>query len=195
MKNQRIFHVISNTHWDREWRFPFQKNRQYLVEMMDKAIEILENNPEYRAFHLDSQSIVIQDYLEIRPQKKNVIKKLVKANRLIIGPWFTLPEEFQVGGEALIRNLLFGHKICRELGGIMKVGYTPFSWGQISQLPQIYREFGIDVVMFYRGINSLDSPRAEFIWEGADGTRVLASRFSTMPRYNFYFLYFPAGYS
>ncbi len=190
MKSQRVFHVISNTHWDREWRFPFQKNRQLLVEMIDKAIEILENHPEYRAFHLDSQSIVIQDYLEIRPQKKNVIKKLVKTNRLIIGPWFTLPEEFQVGGEALIRNLLFGHKICRELGGIMKVGYTPFSWGQISQLPQIYREFGIDVVMFYRGINSLDSPRAEFIWEGADGTRLLASRFSTMPRYNFYFYIF-----
>lgn len=190
MKSQRLFHVISNTHWDREWRFPFQKNRQLLVEMIDKAIEILENNPKYRAFHLDSQSIVIQDYLEIKPQKKNVIKKMVKANRLIIGPWFTLPEEFQVGGEALIRNLLFGHKICHELGGVMKVGYTPFSWGQISQLPQIYREFGIDVVMFYRGINSLDSPKAEFIWEGADGTRLLASRFSTMPRYNFYFYIF-----
>ncbi|MBU2446940.1 MAG: hypothetical protein KJ666_15410 [Bacteroidetes bacterium] len=41
--------------------------------------------------------------------------------------------------------------------------------------------------MFYRGINSIDSPKAEFIWEGADGTRALVSRFSTMPRYNFYF--------
>lgn len=190
MKNQRIFHVISNTHWDREWRFPFQKNRQYLVEMIDRVIEILEKNPEYRAFHLDSQSIVIQDYLEIKPQKKNVIKKLVKANRLIVGPWFTLPEEFQVGGESIIRNLLLGHKICRELGAVMKVGYTPFSWGQISQLPQIYNEFGINVVMFYRGINSLDSPKAEFIWEGADGTKLLTSRFSTMPRYNFYFYIF-----
>jgi hypothetical protein len=82
---------------------------------------------------------------------------------------------------------LYGHKIANEFGRVSKVGYSPFSWGQISQLPQIYREFKIDVILFYRGINSLDSTKAEFIWEGADGTRALASRFSTMPRYNFYF--------
>ncbi|MBZ0200545.1 MAG: hypothetical protein K8H86_11810, partial [Ignavibacteriaceae bacterium] len=50
-----------------------------------------------------------------------------------------------------------------------------------------YKEFGIDVIMFYRGVNSLESKQAEFIWEGADGTKSLTSRFSTMPRYNFYF--------
>ncbi len=187
MNQKRTFHVISNTHWDREWRFPFQKNRQMLVEMIDRLLDILENEPEYRAFHLDSQSIVLEDYLEVRPQNKHRIEALVQQRRLLIGPWFILPDEFQVGGENLIRNLLFGHRICSEFGHVMKVGYSPFSWGQISQLPQIYREFGIDVVMFYRGINSLDSPKAEFIWEGADGTRVLASRVSTMPRYNFYF--------
>ncbi|MBN2364927.1 MAG: hypothetical protein EH225_02130 [Calditrichaeota bacterium] len=184
---KRIYHVISNTHWDREWRFSFQRNRQMLVEMIDKVLQILEDDPDYRAFHLDSQSVVIEDYLEIRPEKRDLIAHFVRQKRLLIGPWFILPEEFQVGGESLIRNLLFGHSICSEYGHVMKVGYSPFSWGQISQLPQIYRGFGIDVVMFYRGINSLDSPKAEFIWEGADGTRALSSRFSTMPRYNFYF--------
>ncbi len=186
LKN-KIFHVISNTHWDREWRFPFQRNRQMLVDMIDKTIEILENNPDYRAFHLDSQSIVITDYLDIKPHMKERFINLVKDKRLLIGPWFILPEQFQVGGENLIRNLLIGHKICKEHGGVSKIGYSPFSWGQISQLPQIYKEFGIELIMFYRGINSLEAPKAEFIWEGADGTTALASRFSTMPRYNFYF--------
>lgn len=183
----RIFHIISNTHWDREWRFPFQINRQMLVNMMDQLLDILEKEPRYRAFHLDSQSIVIEDYLEIKPQKRELISKFVKEKRLFVGPWYVLPDEFQVGGENLIRNLLIGHKISNEIGRVSKVGYSPFSWGQISQLPQIYKEFGIDFVMFYRGVNSLDSPKAEFIWEGVDGTQVLASRFSTMPRYNFYF--------
>lgn len=187
MKDKRIFHIISNTHWDREWRFPFQRNRQMLVEMIDRLLEILKQEPAYRAFHLDSQTVVIEDYLTIRPDQKAIIQKFVREGRLLIGPWFILPDEFQVGGESLIRNLLLGHRIASEFGHVMKVGYSPFSWGQISQLPQIYKEFGIDVVMFYRGINSLDSPKSEFIWEGADGTRVLASRFSTMPRYNFYF--------
>lgn len=184
---KRVFHVISNTHWDREWRFPFQRNRQMLVDMIDKVIEILENNPEYKAFHLDSQSIVIKDYLEIKPQNKERFSKLVNEKRLLIGPWYILPEEFQVGGENLIRNLLLGHKTCNDIGKVSKIGYSPFSWGQISQLPQIYSEFGINLIMFYRGINSLDSPKAEFIWEGADGTKMISSRFSTMPRYNFYF--------
>ncbi len=187
MRNDKIFHVISNTHWDREWRFPFQRNRQMLVEMIDKVLEILEKEPKYRAFHLDSQSVVLTDYCEIKPHKKTLIQKFVKEKRLFIGPWFILPDEFLVGGENLIRNLLLGHKICKDFGRVSKVGYSPFSWGQISQLPQIYNEFGIDLIMFYRGINSLDTDKAEFIWEGADGTKALASRFSTMPRYNFYF--------
>lgn len=183
----KIFHVISNTHWDREWRYPYQRNRQMLVDMIDKVLEILETNPEYRAFHLDSQSIVIKDYLEIKPHKANSIKCLVEEKRLFIGPWYVLPEQFQVGGENLIRNLLIGHKLSRKYGRVSKIGYSPFSWGQISQLPQIYKEFGIELIMFYRGVNSLDSPKAEFLWIGADGTEAISSRFSTMPRYNFYF--------
>jgi alpha-mannosidase len=183
----RVFHIISNTHWDREWRFPFQRNRKMLVDMIDNVLEILEAEPEYRAFHLDSQSVVVKDYLEVKPHKKDLFTKLVKEKRLFIGPWYILPDEFLVGGENLIRNLLLGHKVCSSHGGVSKTGYSPFSWGQISQLPQIYKGFGVDVIMFYRGVNSLDAPKAEFIWEGADGTKTLTSRFSTMPRYNFYF--------
>lgn len=193
MRPDKIFHVISNTHWDREWRFTFQRNRQMLVDMIDEVIAILLRNPEYRAFHLDSQTAVATDYLEARPHMRKTFIKLVQKNRLFIGPWFILPEQFQVGGENLIRNLLHGHKVSAELGKTSKIGYSPFSWGQISQLPQIYKEFGIELIMFYRGINSLDSEKAEFIWEGADGTRAISSRFSTMPRYNFYFyIYRPA---
>jgi len=195
MKNykDKTFHVISNTHWDREWRYPFQRNRQMLVDMIDKVLEILESELEYRAFHLDSQSIVIKDYLEVRPNKEEQIIKFVKEKRLFIGPWYVLPEQFQVGGENLIRNLLLGHKTSKRYGRVSKMGYSPFSWGQISQLPQIYKEFGIELIMFYRGVNSIDSPKAEFLWIGADGTEAVSSRFSTMPRYNFYFyIYRPA---
>jgi hypothetical protein len=189
----KVFHVISNTHWDREWRYPFQRNRQMLVDMIDKVLEILESEPDYRAFHLDSQSIVIKDYLQVRPHKEVQIVKLVKEKRLFIGPWYVLPEQFQVSGENLIRNLLFGHKTSKRYGRVSKIGYSPFSWGQISQLPQIYKEFGIELIMFYRGVNSIDSSKAEFLWIGADGTEAVSSRFSTMPRYNFYFyIYRPA---
>ncbi|PWJ43805.1 alpha-mannosidase [Sediminitomix flava] len=186
-KNKNVYHVISNTHWDREWRFPFQRNRQMLVEMIDEALDILESDPDYRAYHLDSQSIVLRDYLEVKPYNKERIVQLVRENRLLIGPWYILPDEFQVGGENHVRNLLLGHKICKEFGGVSKIGYSPFSWGQISQLPQIYNDFRIELIMFYRGVNALEAPKSEFMWEGADGTKMVSSRFSTMPRYNFYF--------
>ena len=110
MRTDKVFHVISNTHWDREWRFPFQRNRQMLVDMIDSVLDILVKEPKYRAFHLDSQSIVLRDYLEVNPHKKKLIVKLVKENRLLIGPWYILPEEFQVGGENLIRNLFLFKK-------------------------------------------------------------------------------------
>lgn len=191
-----VFHVITNTHWDREWRYAFQRNRQQLVDMMDSALEILENEPEFRAFHLDSQSIVVKDYLEIKPQNKERITRLAGEKRLLHGPWYILPEEYQVGGENLIRNLLIGHKVSNAHGGVSKIGYSPFSWGQISQLPQIYNDFDINLIMFYRGINAIESPQAEFIWRGADNTEMVSSRFSTFPRYNFYFyVYRPVAHN
>ena len=193
---QYEIHVISQTHWDREWRYSFQKNRMYLIDMMDQMMEILENDKNYRFFHLDSQTIPLEDYLAVKPENRKRIEKLVKSGRLLVGPWYCLPDEFLVSGESLVRNLLVGHRIAKEFGAPMKVGYSPFSWGQISQLPQLYAGFGIDSILFYRGVSSTQAPKSEFIWEGADGTKALTSRFASWPRYNFwYFIYRRALYN
>jgi len=181
-------HVLSNTHWDREWVHSYQSKRILLVEMMDQLLEILDYDPDYKYYHLDAQTIPLEDYLEIRPENRERLKKHIQSGRLLIGPWYVLPDEFLVSGESLVRNLLRGHKVARQFGPVMKVGYTPCSWGQVSQLPQIYAGFGIDTVLFYRGINRVVAPKSEFVWEGADGTRALASRFTVWPRYNFWYL-------
>lgn len=187
-------HVVSNTHWDREWRFSMQKVRHRLVGMLDQLFEILERNPGYHSFHLDSQTVPVQDYLEIRPERRDLVARLVREGRLFVGPWFCLPDENCVGGEALIRNLLLGHTMAEELGHVSKTGYSPFSWGQISQMPQIYKGFGIDFAAFYRGINTRIAEKSEFIWEGADGTQIVASRLGRRPRYNVYYIVQRAAY-
>jgi mannosylglycerate hydrolase len=74
-----------------------------------------------------------------------------------------------IDGECIVRNLLTGHGIAKEYGQVMKVGYTPTSTGQVSQLPQIYAGFGIHTIIFYRGINQDVAP-AEYIWKSPDGT-------------------------
>ncbi len=185
-------HVISNTHWDREWRYPFQAYRMDLVDMMDQLLDILERRPEYRAFYLDSQSVIVEDYLEIRPENEQRLKRLVEQDRLQIGPWYTLPDMWACPGEALIRNLLMGHRVAGRYGRVQKIGYTPFSNGQISQLPQIYRGFGIDHCLFYRGIGK-HIAKSEFLWRGADGTEIYGFRFGDYARYNYYYLVYRPG--
>ena len=189
-------HFISNTHWDREWRYSMQRTRHMLVYMLDMLLDILEKEPEFKSFHMDSQTIPIQDYLEIRPERKEQVIRYIEEGRLLIGPWFVLPDEFCVGGESLVRNLLLGHRQAKELGGVSKTGYSPFSWGQLSQMPQIYKGFGIPFASFYRGVNTDVAPNSEFRWQSPDGTEIVGSRLAARPRYNvWYIVQRPAFYN
>lgn len=186
MKVKKI-DVISNTHWDREFRFSFEKTRHNLLVMLDTTLDILESDPAYHSFTMDGHSIMIDDYLEMRPERREQVEKLVKDGRLILGPYYTLPEEFTISHEALIRNLMLGRETVEKYGGrCPSVAYTPSSWGQTGQLPQILKDFGIEYMMFYRGISHHEAP-AEYIWKAPDGSAVLASRFALYCRYNWYY--------
>lgn len=179
--------VVSNTHWDREFRFSFEKTRHNLLVMMDTTLDILESDPEYHSFTMDGHSIMIDDYLEMRPQRRSQVEKFIKEGRLIIGPYYTLPEQFSISHEALVRNLIFGRETVGKYGGKCPiVGYTPSSWGQTGQYPQILKDFGINYMMFYRGISHDEAP-SEYIWKAPDGTEILASRFALYCRYNWYY--------
>ena len=167
--------LVPETHWDREWYAPFQEVRIRLVRLMDKLLHILETDPEYRSFTFDGQTAVLEDYLAIRPQERERIKKLVRKGRLLIGPWYVLADEFLVSAEAMVRNLMLGHTVSEELGRTMKVGYVPDAFGHCSQLPQILAGFGIGSAFFTRGMgNEADDIASEFWWEAPDGTKVLA---------------------
>jgi len=166
MKANKII-IVPETHWDREWYLPFQEFRARLVIMMDKLLTILKTNPDYKSFSLDGQTIPIEDYLEVRPEKEEDIKKYVKKGRLSIGPMYVLPDEFLVSGESLIRNLMIGHQISKKFGRVMKAGYIPDPFGHIAQLPQIIQNFEIPSILFWRGFgNGFEENKLnmEFIW-------------------------------
>jgi mannosylglycerate hydrolase len=167
--------VVSHTHWDREWYLTFQGFRRRLVRLTDRLLSLMETNPRYKYYIFDGQTIVLEDYLEIRPENEERIRKLVQEGRLHIGPWYVLPDEFLVSGEALVRNLLIGHLIAEKFGRVMKVGYLPDPFGHIAQMPQILQGFGIKSFMFHRGLgDEWEGLNTEFWWEGLDGTKVLA---------------------
>ena len=175
-------HIVSHTHWDREWYKPFQYFRVKLVYMLDRLLEVLENEADFKFFLLDGQTIVLEDYLQVRPEKRERLKEAVSSGRLIIGPWYIQPDEFAPDAESLIRNLQIGLEMAAEFGEPMRVGYLPDSFGHTAQLPQILKGFGIDSAVVMRGVDAEKLKTSEFIWQGINGDEVLG-------------LFLPKGYS
>ncbi|MHB8452086.1 MAG: glycoside hydrolase family 38 N-terminal domain-containing protein, partial [Mycobacteriales bacterium] len=79
--------MVSHTHWDREWYREFQAFRARLVDTVDRVLELLDADPGF-AFLLDGQSIVVEDYLAIRPHRQADLARHCAAGRLAVGPWW-----------------------------------------------------------------------------------------------------------
>ena len=186
---KKILHLIPHSHWDREWYVPFEKHRVRLVELFDTLIDVMEKDPDYTYYHLDGQYIVIDDYLEIRPHMRDRLMKLIRDGRIQVGPWYILQDEYLTSAEANVRNMLYGLRLCREIGAHpVETGYFPDAFGNVSQAPQIVRGFGFDNAVFGRGVNDVNSTdpfikengitTSELIWRGADGSEVIAVMFA-----------------
>jgi mannosylglycerate hydrolase len=182
-------HVVSHTHWDREWYRTFQEFRWRLVELMDFLLDLLEADPDYKHFYLDGQTILLEDYLEIRPENHERLQRLFDTGRLYTGPWYIQPDEFLVSGEAMIRNLLLGKRQCEPWGEWTPVGYAPDAFGHISQMPQILRGFGIDNAVLFRGITT-DQVDSEFQWQSPEGSSVLCIKMPDDNAYSNFFYQF-----
>ena len=140
---KRKVHVIPHSHWDREWYFTTSRSKVYLMKDFKDVLDTLEINNDFKYFMVDAQGSLLDDYIKWVPQDKQRIEKLVKAKKLIIGPWYTQSDQLVISGESIVRNMYYGMKRCLDFGGYMNVGYVPDSFGQSGNMPQIYRQFGI----------------------------------------------------
>ena len=163
--------VVPHTHWDREWYATHEQFRHRLVRLVDRLLGILEGDPAFRHFTLDGQAIVLDDYLEVRPGERERLGKLVRDGRLLVGPWYVLPDEWLVSGEALIRNLRIGLARSAAFGPPMRLGYAPDLFGHVGQLPQIFAGFGFETAIVWRGVPA-GVDQTYFDWEAPDGTRL-----------------------
>lgn len=178
---QYTAHIISHTHWDREWYLNSSYTNEWLIPFFDNLFAMLDSEPEYR-FVLDGQTAMVEDYFgELKKARRSIsrakrrIRFHVKRGALFLGPYFLQPDWQLLSEEALARNLLIGEKLARELGGSMKSGWLLDNFGQIAQTAQIHRLAGIDGLFVWRGVEM--DPRAvksEFTWESPDGTRIPA---------------------
>jgi alpha-mannosidase len=158
--------VVPHTHWDREWYLPFEAFRLRLGTVVDGVLDTLERERSFTSFTLDGQAIVLEDYVEVRPENEDRLRALLAAGRLEVGPSYVLPDEILVGGESLVRNLLLGRRVCRRFGVEPSgAGYLPDSFGHPAQLPQILAGFGISTFLFSRGLgDEIDDVGVVFRW-------------------------------
>jgi mannosylglycerate hydrolase len=168
------YHVVSHSHWDREWYRTFEQFRFMLVNLVDDLLTLLETDPSYRCFTLDGQTVILEDYLQVRPEHEERLRALIRDGRLVIGPWYILPDEFLVSAEATVRNLMTGIAVARRFGNEMRIGYIPDSFGHIAMVPAILRGFGMDTALIYRGFGGEPGQEtSEYWWTSPDGSKVL----------------------
>jgi 2-O-(6-phospho-alpha-D-mannosyl)-D-glycerate hydrolase len=167
--------VVSHFHWDREWYRTFEAFRGRLVDAIDRVLELLDADPGYR-FLLDGQTVVLEDYLAVRPEKRLTLARHVREHRLSIGPWYVQPDSLLPSGEAHVRNLLRGRRVGQAFGPVSVVGYVPDSFGHPAQLPQILAGFGISTFVYWRGNgDEIDTVGPVYRWGAPDGSTVAAT--------------------
>lgn len=168
---RRQAHYVFSTHWDREWYQTFQDYRYRLVGLIDQVLDGMASDDFQGPFQMDGQAILLEDYLEVRKHRADEVRQLVREGKLIVGPWYVLPDEFLVSGESIIRNIQRGRAIARQYGAEpSNAGFVCDLFGHTGQLPQIMAGFGIKGGFLWRGINT-DAGRAR--WRGADGTEMI----------------------
>lgn len=179
MSKQYTAHIISHTHWDREWYLNSKYTNEWLIPFFNSLFFMFEKEEDY-IFVLDGQMAMVEDYFEELDKHgynvneyKRKITKYVKQNRLFIGPYYLQPDWQLLSEESLVRNMLLGNKLASELGGSMKVGWMLDNFGQISQTTQIHKECGLEGLYVWRGVEMDPTDvQAEFLWESPDGTKL-----------------------
>ncbi|MFW9768257.1 MAG: glycoside hydrolase family 38 C-terminal domain-containing protein [Candidatus Thorarchaeota archaeon] len=161
--NEKIF-IVPHSHWDREWYLPFQRFRYTLVKMIDELLGILQKQDF--VFMFDGQTILLEDYLEICPEKKDELMQRIREGKIVAGPWYLLPDEWLVGGESLIRNLESSHDLAKELNiPLMDIAYLPDQFGHTSGMPQLLGDLtNLKTAVLWRGVPP-SITAVPFIWK------------------------------
>lgn len=188
MTKKKVF-IISHSHWDREWYMPFEQHHMRLVTLVDNLLDIFKNDPDFDSFHLDGQMIALDDYLEVRPERKPELAAAIQAGKLRIGPFYILQDDFLISPESNVRNMIIGRDQAREYGQEVPLGYFPDTFGNMGQTPQMMALANLKTAAFGRGVTptgfnnqvsdaDYESQYSEMWWQGPDGAKILGLLFA-----------------
>ena len=171
MKKQVIAYL--HTHWDREWYREFEVFRLRLLRVFDNVLEMLGSG-KIPSFYFDGQVSAILDYLEIRPEKEQIVRQFIKEKKLFIGPFYCLIDEFLTDRTVFEKNIEIGMKIAKDFGCEDFIGYFADTFGHSKNIPPILQKYGIDKIMVWRGVPDLPS---EFVFNGVNTINLVRGYF------------------
>ena len=166
-------HIINHTHWDREWYFSTMDSLVLSDPIFNEILDELKENKE-AYFTLDGQISIVNEFLQLYPNRKADIMELANTGQLLLGPWYTQSDAQLVNGESIIRNLIIGIYETKKLANPMMVGYLPDTFGFHAQMPTILQNCGIDNFVFWRGMDYHKIKSPYFIWKGLADKQVYA---------------------
>ena len=193
MNEKKVVYVVPHTHYDAVWVFTkedyFYINIDFILK---KVIDIMERRDEYK--FLIEQVFLLEEIENRYPELFEKIKKYVKEGRIEIADGeYLMPDTMLPQEETLIREILVGKKYLREKFGFeATVMWQADGFGLNAQLPQIYRKSGYKYLAFRRGY--YERVPSEFLWEGLDGTKIIAHSFPLGYRAGLYISRFEESY-
>lgn len=171
------FHLIGQAHIDPVWLWPWQEGIAVVHSTFRSALDRMNETPDF-AFTASSAQFY-QWVAENDPGMLEEIKKRIDEGRWnIVGGWWVEPDMNIPGGEAMVRQGLYGQLTLQKLFGRRStVAFNPDSFGHTGTLPQIIKLQGMENYVFMRpGPKEKTIPADMFWWEGPDGSRVLTYR-------------------
>lgn len=167
--------AIGHAHIDLAWLWPIRETIRKGARTFSTVLRNMEKYSDY-VFGA-SQPQLYQWMKEYYPKLYDQIRERVKEGRWEVqGAMWVEPDTNISGGEALVRQILYGKKFFREeFGEDARVLWLPDVFGYAGSLPQLLALSGVDYMMTQKlSWNTYNKhPHHSFIWEGIDGTGVL----------------------
>jgi len=175
MSNKRL-HLLSNAHLDPVWQWEWEEGAAAAVSTFRAAVEFCE---EFEGYVFNHNEVILYQWVEeYEPALFRRIQQLVAEGKWhIMGGWYLQPDCNMPSGESFVRQILHGRTYFREKFGVRPTTAINFdSFGHTRGLVQILQQAGYDSYIFMRPDAFPALPAQDFIWEGYNGSSVMAHK-------------------
>ncbi len=156
------------------WLWPIRETIRKGARTFSNTLHYMEQYPDYKFGA--SQAQLYAWMKEFYPALYERVKEKIKEGRWEVqGCMWVEADTNLSGGEALVRQILYGKRFFKEEFGVeVKNLWLPDVFGYTGSLPQLLRRSGCDYFMTQKLSWSEHNkfPHQTFLWEGIDGTEI-----------------------